>query len=240
MEIISDNQTSFRSTDKELQELVRRIDFDKIQKQSEAGFKQSEEGIKWTFITSNAPHMGGQWESAVKSAKRAMNIVYSDAELYYDELITCTTNAERLLNSRPICPASSDPTQSPPLTPLHFILGQNGGSLAPAEHESDKKLLPRWRHLNKVQSHFWSRWQTELLSHLHPTRKWTEERRNIQAGDLVAEIDKDAPRNQWKIAVVNKVFKSSDEKVRSVTLRYKDGSKDKNRPITKLLLLHPN
>ena len=238
-ELWSDNQTSFKSTNKELQEIIQKVNFADLEKKTEAGYKDSKYGIKWNFITSRSPHHGGVWEAAVKSSKRAMKAVYGNAELSLDELNTCMSNAERLLNARPIGASDQDPMKSPPLTPNHFLVGRNGSDLAPPESESDSKLLPRWRHIQRTQDHFWKRWQEELLSELHPTKKWTQERRNIREGDLVAEIERDQPRDTWKIACVDKVMPGSDGNIRSVQLRYKDGSHKKSRPVTKLLLLEP-
>ena len=238
IEITSDNQTSLKSTAKELKELYNSIDWKNIQERTERGFKNSA-GIKWNFITPNSPNHGGQHESCVKAAKRALTAVYGNSELYLDEFNTALTNAERMINERPLCPTSSNPMESPPLTPQHFLLGLNGGDMVPPEAAADRKLLPRWRHLQQVQQHFWKRWLSEILKELHTTKRWKEEKRNLQVGDLVAEIDENQSRNVWPIAVVSEIYPGEDNNVRSVKLKYKSGS-ELDRPINKLLLLHEN
>ena len=61
------------------------------------------------MIPPHAPHFGGLWESAVKSAKRYLLRVVGDTRLIYEELYTVLTQVEACLNSRSLSPQSNNP-----------------------------------------------------------------------------------------------------------------------------------
>nr|XP_012152397.1 PREDICTED: uncharacterized protein LOC105664067 [Megachile rotundata] len=79
------------------------------------------DGIEWKLIPPHAPHFGGLWERAVRSAKHHVKRVIGDQRLTFEELYTLLTQVESCLNSRPLSPMSSDPTDFGPLTPGHVL-----------------------------------------------------------------------------------------------------------------------
>jgi len=81
------------------------------------------ERINWHFIPPKAPHMGGLWEAAVKSAKFHIKRIIGEASLRYEEFLTLLTQIEAILNSRPLTPLSSDPSDLSALTAAHFLIG---------------------------------------------------------------------------------------------------------------------
>ena len=68
--------------------------------------------------------MGGAHEALVKSAKRAIYAVLSNADITDEELVTAIAGAESLLNSRPLTTPSADVRDEMPLTPNHFLIGR--------------------------------------------------------------------------------------------------------------------
>ena len=63
----------------------------------------------------------------IKSAKRAVAAVLSNADITDEELLTAFTGVEGLLNSQPLTYQSADPKDEPILTPNHFLHGQASG-----------------------------------------------------------------------------------------------------------------
>ena len=87
-------------------------------------------GIEFKFIPPRAPHFGGLWESAVKSAKNLLYKTISQASLTYEELSTLMSEIEAVMNSRPLTPISNDANDLAVLTPGHFLIGDQMTSIA--------------------------------------------------------------------------------------------------------------
>ncbi|CAL1275218.1 unnamed protein product [Larinioides sclopetarius] len=79
--------------------------------------------IRWHFIPPYSPHFGGIWEAAVKQTKNHLLRACRSAVLNFEELSTLLCQVEACLNSRPLVPVSSDPTDVRALTPGHFLIG---------------------------------------------------------------------------------------------------------------------
>ena len=60
-----------------------------------------ERRITWHNIPEKAPHFGGIWEAAVKSAKHCLKRTIGVVRLTYEEQATVSCQAEACLNSRP-------------------------------------------------------------------------------------------------------------------------------------------
>ena len=103
----------------------------------------------------HAPHFGGLWESGVKSVKYHLKRVIGDQRLTFEELSTLVSQIEACLNSRPLTPISSDPTDLNPLTPGHFLIG---GALraVPGHDLRDINInrLGRYQLLQQMFQHF--------------------------------------------------------------------------------------
>lgn len=110
--IWSENGTNFVGANRELATNLSKLDE-----------RLASEEITWKFNPPSAPHFGGLWEIAVKSAKYYLTGVIRAATLTISELQTLLCQIEACLNSRPLLPTSSDPNYFEPLTPSHFLLG---------------------------------------------------------------------------------------------------------------------
>ncbi|KAI7795559.1 hypothetical protein IRJ41_025628, partial [Triplophysa rosa] len=99
----------------------------------------------------------------------------------------------------------------------------------------------QWRRVQHLDNTFWSRWRREYLATLQSRSKWQEERRYLREGDVVLLKDAQVKRNECPMALVTKIFTSSDGKVRTVELRVaRDGIiKTFLRPISETVLLMP-
>ena len=81
------------------------------------------QGFKWCLIPPRAPHFGGLWEAAVKSAKRHLRRIIGTTLLSHEELETIVIQVEAMLKSRRLTSISSDANDYPALTPGRFLIG---------------------------------------------------------------------------------------------------------------------
>ncbi|XP_067129092.1 uncharacterized protein [Centruroides vittatus] len=237
VKMVSDCASNFKRAGKELKEVYKNVSL--IDKSSELAHFIASEGITWIFNPPAAPHFGGIWESAVKSMKFHLKRVIGSTLLTYEEFVTLLTQVEACLNSRPLCPMSSDPNDLQVLTPGHFLIGAPLIAI-PESDLSDIALprLKRWTLVQQTVSHFWKRWNAEYLTTLQQRRKWYRSSPNLEIGDLVLLKNEQLPPNQWKIGRVIQTHPGSDGRVRVVTVFTSTGKLI--RPVTKLCPLPSN
>ena len=155
-EVISDNGGNFIGADKELGELVKQLDVEKIQ------VSTANQAVKWHFNHPYAAHFSGVHETMIKVAKRAVHAILSNADITDEELHTAFVGAEALINSRPLTYQSANPKNETPMTPNHFLIGQMGGKFAPESVDfTDFNPKKRWRRVQELVRHFWHRWLRE-------------------------------------------------------------------------------
>ena len=190
--IISDNGTNFVGANRELKDLLKHLDRDKIVNST------ANQGIKWKFNPPLAPHFGGVHESLIKSAKLTIYAILQSADITHEELLSAFVGAEGLMNSRPLTYQSSNPNDEEVLTPNHFLFGQIGGVFAP-ESVDETIFSPRkrWRRVQELVKHFWKRWLREYLPTLGSRKKWHKTHRNFKAGDIVFVVEPDAHRGTY-------------------------------------------
>jgi hypothetical protein len=227
--VISDNGTNFVAAEKELRQLVKQLDKERI-----INATSTNQAIQWDFNPPSAPHFGGVFESMVKSAKKALRAILGEADINDEELHTAMCAAEGLLNSRPITYVSSDPHDMTPLTPNHFIIGQLGGQFAAEAFDIEEQVKPvkRWRRVQQLISQFWKRWRKEFLPSLNVRSKWFHLQRNLKVGDVVLVVDPNAKRGDWPLGRVTQVYPAKDGLVRVVEVKV--GKSIYKRPIHRL------
>ena len=226
-EIISDNAGNFIAAEKELKHLWQQKDIDVL---SNCFAKNA---IKWSFIPPMAPYFGGIHESMIKSAKRAIKAILSHADVTDEELLSAFVGAEGLINSRPLTYQSADPNDNVPLTPNHLLLGQLGGIFAPdSPVEICCNPRKRWRRVQELIRHFWSRWLKEWVPALNRYVKWTDEHKNLKPGDIVLVLSPDTPRANWPLGRIVRVHPGRDGHVRVATVQI--GNAEIKRPIVRL------
>ncbi|XP_023247400.1 uncharacterized protein LOC106642609 [Copidosoma floridanum] len=167
--IYSDNATTFKRASGELARMFSETsEFNK----TVAG-QLATRGTTWKFIPPRAPHFGGLWEAAVRSFKYHFKRVIGDSKLTFEELSTLAAKAEACLNSRPLSPLSTEPTELTDLTPGHFLIGSSCLS-HPEKVEKTLQLSTsnRWNLLCQMRNSFWKRWRGEVLQQLQQRNKW--------------------------------------------------------------------
>jgi len=228
--VISDRGTNFVGAVGELKKLATQLDRQKLER------KTAELGVTWRFNPPGAPHFGGAHEVMVKIAKKATYAVVRDRDVTNEELITVFAGVESLLNSRPLTYQSSDPRDSVPLTPNHFLHGQMGGQFAP-EYVETSTLHPcqRWRKVQDIISQVCRRWLKECVPALNSRPKWTSENCDLKVDEVVLVILPDSPRGRWPLGQVVEVYPGRDGHTR--VAKVVCSAKTVVKPITKLIPL---
>ncbi|XP_044760883.1 uncharacterized protein LOC123318338 [Coccinella septempunctata] len=204
LQLLCDNGTNFVGAGNEIARFL------KTNNEEISGFAANE-GINFKFSPAYSPHFGGLWEAGIKSAKYHITRILGDKHLTFEELTTLFTQIEAILNSRPLTPLSSDPTDLNPLTPAHFLIGRPLTSL-PVENllQANPNRLSRFQNLESMRQHFWHRWKNEYLSELQQRSKWRIKQEGLKEGDLVVIKEANVPPLKWRMARVSKLFPGSD------------------------------
>lgn len=192
--------------------------------------------LKFHFNPPAAPHQGGLWESAVKSAKHHLKSTIGLTVLYLEEFQTLCCQVESMLNSRPLTPLSADPNDLQPLTPGHFLIGRPLTAIPERTYpETEIRRLRRWQLVEALFQSIWQRWRTEYIQTLQPRGKWTQDHPPLTIGTLVLIQDPDLPPLAWKMGRVTEVHPGPDNRVRVATVF--TGQKELTRPVHKLFPL---
>jgi len=168
--------------------------------------------ITWQFISPNAPHFGGLWEAAVKSAKQHLYRVIGGAHLTFEELQTVLCEMEAILNLRPLTMLSDDPNDLSYITPDHFLIGDTMSSF-PCRDLGDlnENRLIRWQRVEQLRQQFWNRWTTEYLNQLQQRQKWKLNKgTQLEIGQIVLVKQQGLAPLHWVIGRVENVQVGKD------------------------------
>ena len=227
IEMVSDNVTNFVAADRELRELVGALGEDKVHR------SLANRGVAWKFNPPLGPHFGGVHEIMVKAAKKALKAILGNADITDEMLATALTEAESLINSRPLTYQSASADDSSPLTPNHFLIGQAGGQFAPASVDTTAfHPRQRWRQVQELVRQVWKRWLQEWIPSLNTRKKWKQQHRDLKEDDVVLVLQPDTPRGRWPLGRIVSIKPGPDGHVRVVQVQV--GDKVMTRPITKL------
>ena len=240
-ELRSDQGTNFVGAKNELAAALQTLDQARIKDFLHA------KHYNWIDFNMNVPaalHMGGIWERMTKSVRSVLVVLLQEqgAQLNDEVLRTLMTEAENVINSRPLTVDSlSDPASPEPITPNHLLTLKSEVVLPPPGSfgQLDMYSKKMWRQVQYLANQFWIRWHGYYLSLLHKRQKWNAPQWDCREGDLVLLLDDGLPRNQWPLAQVTEVFPRKDGLVRKVQLSVVQDGKRKQleRPIHKLVLL---
>ena len=255
LHLYSDNGSNYTGARNQLAQFYKWLSTNQVQDAIQSYVFQFQ--VTWHNSPERAPHFGGLWEAAVKSAKFHLKRIVGQERLTFEELSTITCNIESFLNSRPLGPVTShDIDGLTPLTPSHFLIGRAARAYPQEGVRGKPTTLQRWSICKKATQDFWDRWSQEYLQQLQKATRWHKPTRNYQVGDLVMLTDGNEFKCQWSMAKVIKVYPGVDGYVRAVDIQVetkilptKYTSKDDlaakiktrtsifRRPITKLALL---
>ncbi|XP_044312490.1 uncharacterized protein LOC123037080 [Drosophila rhopaloa] len=236
-DIFCDNATNFVGASNKLQDL--KDFFFSTKNQQDIISYCTNEFVTFHFIPPRAPHFGGLWEAAVKSAKNLLYRTLKDARLTFEELSTVAAETEAILNSRPLSPHSSDPSDLAVLTPGHFLTGDALRALPDWPVKDDQiNCSQRWKRVSAIKQHIWRRWSTEYLHELQAKSNWTTGSSNIAVNEMVLIHEDHVPPHRWLLGRIEATIPGQDNHVRVADVRTSKGII--RRPIHKLARLPIN
>lgn len=236
--IRSDNGGNFIGCENEFVKEIEKMDKDKI-----SSFLLSN-NCDWIIWERNPPvssHMGGVWERMIRSVRTVLDSLLKEhpSRLDDESLRTLLTEAENIVNSRPMTTENLSDPEACPITPNQLLTLKTKVVMPPPgvfqkEHIYCRR---RWKAVQYLANEFWRRWQKEYLLILQGRQKWMEKTRNFEVGDIVLIKEENLSRNQWKLGKVTETFPSKDGLIRTVNVRLSPCKTSLQRPITKLVLL---
>ena len=232
--IYSDNGGNFVGARRELQEFYSMLN----RKDTTSAITNYllDQRVQWHASPERAPHFGGLWEAAVKSAKLHLKKVVGAQRLTYEEFHTILTQVEACLNSRPLFSVSSQSLDGiDMLTPAHFLIQRPSTAYPEEVITSEPSLHRRWTMTKSIIHHFWRRWSADYLQHLQKLSKWRKPTLNLRIGDVVLIKEDLTFAQQWPMARVIATHPGQDGLVRAVTIKTERATY--KRPMVKLVLL---
>ena len=169
------------------------------------------------------------------TADTFFNALLSFQTLTDDLLVTLMTEAESIINSRPLTPIPLDPDAEEPLTPNHLLMMRSSTSPPGLFKSTDCFSQKRWRQVQYLADQFWLRFRREYLQILQVRQKWHKKEPNFSVNDLVLMYDENVPLGSWPLGKVVEVYPDSQGNVRQVLVRTK--TQTFKRPISKLCRL---
>ena len=236
--ITSDNGTNFVGADNEMKKAMKEINRDKVKTFL---LKNSCEWIEWDRNPPQASHTGGVWERQIRSIRAVLAGLLKEfaGRLNDESLRTLLVEVESIVNSRPLTAESLSDESMQPLTPNHLLTSKSKVVLPPPGifQRADVYCRRRWRAVQFLANEFWSRWRKEFLLNQQQRQKWTTARPNLEIDDVVLVMDKDAPRNQWRMGRIADVHPSKDGLVRKVSVNVPGSESPLTRSVAKLIFL---
>ncbi|XP_034830014.2 uncharacterized protein [Maniola hyperantus] len=216
--VTSDNSTTFIGASNEIASFFSKYSDD-------IKSDLSNRGVEFRKIPPYTPHFGGLWESAVKSVKFHLKRILNLTHLTYEEMTTCLIQIEAILNSRPLTPLSSDPSDLTCLTPAHFLIGRSLLSVpSPMVSDANIATMERYQRIEALKQHFWRRFSDEYISLLQQRTKWKRgSSTSLQLGSLVLVRDKQQPPLLWQLGRVERVHLGKDGVARVADIKTKKG-----------------
>ncbi|XP_058063848.1 uncharacterized protein LOC131213749 [Anopheles bellator] len=211
--IYCDNGRNFVGAARELHRL--RDVFNDAQFQHHVVELAADEGICFSFIPPRSPNFGGLWEANIKVAKRLLKAASRGARLRLIEMQTFMHQISAILNSRPLTAIRTSPEDVEALTPAHFLIGRSSfNTPATLKDDETEPLHTRWKRVQRMAQHFWTRWRSEYLAHLRCAAKSTRKMPNAEKGQIVLIGDDNLPVSRWPLGVITQVHPGPDGAIR--------------------------
>ena len=188
-------------TRNELQQGFKETNHDKIKNIFQ---ENGADSIDWHHNLPVVSHMGGVWECQIRTVRSILEGLLQTHSLSLNDesLRTLMTEAELIVNSRPLTVETLNDANSPtPISQSNLLTLKSSVVISPPGEFSPPDLYSkkRWRRVQHIAEEFWSRWRKEFLQSLQHRQKWKKQTPNFTVGDIVLLKDK-CQRNQWPMA----------------------------------------
>ena len=144
-ELLSDNGGNFIGAERELGEWLRGLNQDKITDQL------VDRKITWKFNPPCASHRGGVWERLIRSVRKILNSVAGRQSMNEEVLWTYLTQAERIINDRPLIAVREGAGEPTPIR-ASDLLQPRSGSFVAINLPLGQLVERRWRRVNNLTS----------------------------------------------------------------------------------------
>ena len=226
--IVSDRGTQLVSAGLVLaaKESPGKWDWDRVTKENST--------TSWEFVPIGSQHRNGLPEATVNVLKKSLShALHPGVVLSYDELVTLLASVSYSINQRPLGLANTSQNslqedQLMPITPNMMLLGKNSNESPPLDYSEDEKFCSRLGYVATVESEWWKKWVKEVMPTLLPLPKWKKEQKNLQVGDVVQMWYQGNFKDNYRLAIVTKVYPDGKELVRTVSVKYR--KRDQREP----------
>ena len=230
---LSDNGSNFLGARKQIRRRPLMLEHDYIKDQL---LNQS---VEWKLNPPSAPHFGGVWERLVQYVKRALLLNLGSAKLNPDVFATIVSEAECLVNSRPLTHVRSNHEDDNPLTPNHFLLGRPFCNVPGAVFNETLTLKSSaWTQVKQRPQQIWKRLLTEFVPSLNKRPMWTSREAALEVDDVVWGFLRSLHQEEsgrWDES--HRLFFGPDNIARSCEVKTALGKL--NRPAVKLMHVYP-
>ncbi|XP_055522717.1 uncharacterized protein LOC129716899 [Wyeomyia smithii] len=236
-ELHSDNGTAFKGAANHLRHVFEMLKSNGTERDRIVAWCVDNE-IEWKFSPPRAPHFGGLWEAAVKSAKYHLLREIGHTSISQEDMITLLAQIEMCLNSRPLTPIPGEPTDLEVLTPGHFLVGSNMQAVPePSLIHTSESHLNHWQRTQKIFQRIWARWYPEYLAQLQSrATKGCKRPVPIERGRIVVIKDDNLPPATWPLGKIVKLHPGKDGVTRVVTIKTAV-AENVVRPIARIAIL---
>jgi hypothetical protein len=178
--------------------------------------------IQWIFNPPTAAWWGGWWERLVGLVKNLLKRMLGNARLDHEQFRTCLSQAENIINERPLTVVSEDQNDLVPLTPVMFMRGVRSASF-PEGQAIRLNLSDSYKRRQSIQYELRNRFRKEYLAMLVQRSSEKKKKRQPNVGDVVLVGSDDRRRLQWPMAVIVELLPGRDNVVRTARLKTQNG-----------------
>ena len=116
----------------------------------------AQQNIHWTFNPPLAQHFGGVLKRLIQSAKRSLLVVLGSRRPNFSVLHSFVTEAEGILNSRPLTHVGSTLIDEEPLTPNRFLMRRRHFCLKSPANSRTRFSIKGFKESQIQLDHYWS------------------------------------------------------------------------------------